>query len=82
MLSRTESIGRVGDLGEALLEVGEERGLVVGEDGEGGVVAHRAGGLGAVAGGGADQDAQVLLAQPKASWRAASGSWARRGRPR
>ena len=52
---------RVGDLREELLEVGEQRRAVVGEDGERVVVAHRADRLLAVPGHRRDQDAQVLL---------------------
>jgi hypothetical protein len=53
---------RVRHLREELLEVGEQRGALVGEHGERGVVAHGADGLLALAGHGREQDAQVLLA--------------------
>ena len=52
---------RVGDLGEALLEVAEERGAMVGEDRQREVVAHRAGRLAAVAEQRREQGPQVLL---------------------
>ena len=51
----------VRDLREALLEVGEQRGLLVGEHGEREVVAHRAGRLLRVAGDLRQQHPQVLL---------------------
>ena len=53
--------GRVRDLREQLLEVGEQRRAHVGEDGEGGVVAHRPGGLDGVARHRHERHAQVLL---------------------
>ncbi len=52
---------RVGDLREELLEVGEQRGRLVGEDGQREVVAHRADRLGPVARHRREQHAQVLL---------------------
>ena len=52
---------RVGDLREQLLEVGEQRRLAVGEDGQREVVAHRADRLGGARRGRAEQHAQVLL---------------------
>ena len=52
---------RVGDLGEALLEVGEQRRLALGERREREVVAHRAGRLDPGLGRGRDQHPQVLL---------------------
>jgi hypothetical protein len=51
----------VRDLREALLEVGEQRRLPLGENRQSEVVAHRAGRLSRVAGDLCDQDAQVLL---------------------
>ena len=55
--------GRVGDLGEELLEVVEQRRLAVGEDGQRDVVAHGAVRLGGVARHRPEQHAQVLLGE-------------------
>ena len=52
---------RVGDLGEQLLEVGEQRRRLIGEHRQGDVVAHRPHGLGAVLGHRGHQHPQVLL---------------------
>ena len=52
---------RVGDLGEELLEVGEQRRRLVGEDRQRDVVAHRSDRLGAVGGHRCEQHPQVLL---------------------
>ena len=53
--------GWVGDLGEDLFEVLVEKLGLLGEHGEGSVVAHRGDGLHAGAGGGAKQHAQILV---------------------
>ncbi len=57
--------GRVRDLREQLLEVREQRRLLVRQDREGGVVAHRAGGLPAVGGHRREQHPQILLRPPE-----------------
>ena len=76
--------GRVGDLGEQLLEVGEQRRARVGHRGERHVVAHRAGGLG----GRRAPSARGSPAGPprssrrRAAWRAAAPRAARAGSSR
>ena len=56
---------RVAHLGEQLLEVGEQELRAIGEYGQGGVVAHGAGGLRAVDRHRLQQDAEILLCIPE-----------------
>ena len=55
--------GRVGDLGEQLLEVVVQRFIFVGQHGQRAVVAHGAGGLFAIGGHGRHQELDVFLCE-------------------
>ena len=71
--SRMAVDGRIGDLGEELLEVVVEQLRPVGEHGQGGVVAHRADRFGAVAGHGRHRE----CADPRGCSRRPAGAAAR-----